>query len=77
MVKKLDELQRCSRVEELISKIFDFEVEIADIENKIFSHPTQLETIFKYVDVSFQLFSDVVDETCLKVSGRMNDLRTY
>ena len=36
-----------------------------------------LETIFNYIDLSFQLFSGPTDETFATVLRHMNDLRKY
>ena len=52
---------------------FDFEVEVADKEKDIFVNPSQMETIFNYADLSFQLFTALLNETYTIVARQISD----
>ena len=61
----------------IIGKMFNFDLEVVEIEREIFSNPTMMETIFKHTDLCFQLFLGYSDETFNMVAGHMNDLCKY
>ena len=59
----------------IIDKMFDYELEVVEIEKQIFAKPTQREIYFNFMDLSFQLFSGEFDETHVIATQRMNELR--
>ena len=62
MNTKMDEVKKCANIEGMISKMFDYEIKVAKIEKEIFSNLALMETLFHGMDLSFQLFSDAIDE---------------
>ena len=38
-----------------IDKMFDYHLEVAELEREIFSIPAKMEIKFNYIDLSFQL----------------------
>ena len=51
----MDTLRNNEHMRAFIDKMFDYDLEVAEIEKEIFSIPSKMETIFNYIDVSFQL----------------------
>ena len=61
-------------MEGIIEKMFDYKIEAAETEKKrYFSNPMLMEPVFNYMDLSFQLFSDVINETYAIVARHIND----
>ena len=58
MNKKMYEIMRCANIKGISSKMFDYDIEVAEIEKQIFSNPTLMGTVFNYMGLSSQLFSD-------------------
>ena len=57
--------------------MFDYDLEVAELEREIFSNPAKMETTFNYVDLSFQLFPLSFDETFTLVARHLDELRRY
>ena len=57
--------------------MFDYELEVSEIEKEFFSSPTLIKIVFNYMDLSFHLFSGTTDETFTIVVRHMNELRKY
>ena len=60
-----------------INKMFDFEMEVDELESEIFSVPARMEITFNYIDLCFQLYSSSSDQTFKLVARHLNDLRRY
>ena len=59
----------------IINKMFDYKIEAAESEKESCSNPTRMETMDNCMDLSFQLFSDAIDEAYAVVARHMYDLR--
>ena len=73
----MDTLRNSEHMRACIDKMSDYDLEVAEIEKEIFSILSIMETIFNYIDLSFQLFPTSTDETFNLVDRHMNDLRKY
>ena len=60
----------------IMSKMFDFDLEIADIEKDLLSVREKMEPIFNFIDISFQLIDSPVDEK-VELLRKLNALREY
>ena len=49
---KLEEIKKCAKLKEIIYKMFDYDVDVVEIEKEIFSNAALMETVFNYMDVS-------------------------
>ena len=61
----------------IMSKMFDFELEIADIEKDLLSVRVKMEPIFNFIDISFLLIDSPVDEKVECLLRKLNLLREY
>ena len=61
----------------IMSKMFDFDLEIADIEKDLLSVREKMEPIFNFIDISFQLIDSPVDEKVESLLRKLNALREY
>ena len=62
---------------EIIRKMFDFDLEVGDIERDVFYVKDKLELIFNFMDISFQLMDDPMDINIANLLKKMNELRKY
>jgi hypothetical protein len=61
----------------IMSKMFDFDLEIIDIEKDLLSVREKMEPIFNFIDLSFQLIDGPVDEKVEVLMRKLNILRDY
>ena len=61
----------------IMSKMFDFDLEIADIEKDLLSVREKMEPIFNFIDISFQLIDGPVDDKVECLLRNLNALRDY
>ena len=61
----------------IMSKMFDFDLEIVDIEQDLLSVREKMEPIFNFIDLSFQLIDSPVDEKVESLLRKLNILREY
>ena len=61
----------------IMSKMFDFDLEIIDIEKDLLSVREKMEPIFNFIDISFQLIDGPVDEKVEVLLRKLNILRDY
>ena len=59
------------------SKMFNFDLEISDIEMDLFSVKENIERIFNVIDLSFQLLDGPVDDKVASLIRKLNELRRY
>ena len=62
---------------EIVRKMFDFDLEVGDIEKYILFVEAKLELIFNFMDISFQQMSGPMDKNIATLLLKMNDLRRY
>ena len=62
---------------EIVQTLFDFDLEVEDIERDVFSVKDKLELIFNFMDISFQSMEGPMDVTIANLLKRMNELRKY
>ena len=77
MENAYEDIKQHREILEVIELMFDFELDISEIEQKMVSIPTTLGIIFNYADLFFQLYSGTEDETYCKVVEAMDKLRKY
>ena len=56
MMKGLSNLRESQYMKAIIVKTFAYDIELVEVERHIFANKALLETIFNYMDKSFQLF---------------------
>ena len=61
----------------IMSKMFDFDLEIIDIEKVLLSVKEKMEPIFNFIDLSFQLLEGPVDEMVASQIRKLTTLREY
>jgi len=61
----------------IMSKMFDFDLDITDIEKDLLSVREKMEPIFNFIDLSFQLIDGPVDEKVEVLLRKLNILRDY
>ena len=57
--------------------MFDFDLEVSDLENDLFSVQEKLELIFNFMDLFFQLYDGPNDPMFTSLLKKMNNLRRY
>ena len=62
---------------EIVRTLFDFDLEVDDIERDVFNVKDKLELIFNFMDISFQSMEGPMDATIANLLKRMNELRKY
>ena len=55
----------------------DFDREVGELEKELFSVKGKIEPIFNFIDSSFQLFSDPIDDNVATLFKKLNELRRY
>ena len=60
---------------EVIQKMFDFDLEMEEIESDVLNVKDKLELIFNFMDISFQLMDGPMDTNIANLLKRMNELR--
>ena len=57
--------------------MFDFDLEIVEIEKDLLSVREKIEPIFNFIDISFQLIDSPVDDKVESLLRKLNVLREY
>ena len=57
--------------------MFDFDLEVGEIERDVFNVKDKLELIFNFMDISFQLMEGPMDINIANLLKKMNDLRIF
>ena len=60
-----------------MSKMFDFDLEIIDIEKDLLFVQEKMEPLFNFIDLSFQLLDGPVDEKVASLIRKLTALREY
>ena len=58
----------------IIEKMFDFDMEVGELEKEFFSVKEKIEPIFNFIDLSFQCFFDPIDDNVATLFKKMNEL---
>ena len=77
MTRGLINLRENPYMTEIMSKMFDFVLELSDIEKDLFSVKEKIEPIFNFIDVSFQLLDGPVDDNVALLIRKLTVLRKY
>ena len=77
MTNGIESLRNNEHVRGLIKRMFDYDLEVEELEREIFSIPDRMEITFNYIDLSFQLFPVSSDEVFKLIARHLNDLRKY
>ena len=62
MTNGMDTLRNNELMRGFIDKMFDYDLEVAELESEMFSIPAKMEITFNCIDLSFQLFPSSSDE---------------
>ena len=62
---------------DIMVKMFDYDLEVSDLEREIFMVKEKIETIFNFIDVSFQLLDGPFEKTVALLNKQMVKLRNY
>ena len=77
MTNGMESIRNNELMRVFIDKMFEYDMEVDELERNIFSIPARMEITFKYIDLSFQLFPLSSDETFKLVARHLKDLRRY
>ena len=62
---------------DIIQKMFDFDLEVSELDNELFFVKEQMELIFNFMDLFFQLYDGQNDPMFASLLKKMNSLRRY
>ena len=62
---------------DIMVKMFDYDLEVSDLEAEIFLVKEKIETVFNFIDVSFQLLDGPFEKTVALLNKQMEKLRNY
>ena len=57
--------------------MFDFNLEVSELDNNLFSVTEKIEVIFNFMDIFFQLYDGPEDVIIASLLKKMNNLRRY
>ena len=57
--------------------MFNFELEVSDLERDLFSVKEKMELIFNFIDLSFQLCNSPVNNNAATLLKKLNELMRY
>ena len=77
LARGLINLRANPHMREIMVKMFDYDLEINDIEKEILMVKEKIETIFNFIDVSFQLLDGPFEKTVALLNKEMVKLRNY
>ena len=60
---------------DIIRKMFDFDLEVSELDNNLFSVTEKIEVIFNFMDI--QLYDGPEDVIVASLLKKMNNLRRY
>ena len=61
----------------IMQKMFDYDLEVSDLEKEIFIVKEKIEPIFNFIDVSFQLLEGPFDKAVALLNKKLTKLRNY
>ena len=62
---------------DIIRKMFDFDLEVSELDNNLFSVKEKIEVIFNFMDLFFQLYDGPKDPIVASLLKKMVKLRKY
>ena len=62
---------------DIIQKMFDFDLEVSELDNELFFVKEKMELIFNFMDLFFQLYDGQNDPMFASLLKKMNNLRSY
>ena len=77
LVRGLINLRENPHMRDIMIKMFDYDLEISDLEKEIFIVKEKIEPIFNFIDVSFQLLDGPFDKAVALLNKKMGKLRNY
>ena len=77
LARGLNTLRQNPLMPYIMSKMFDFDLEIIDIKKDLLSVREKVEKIFNFIDLSFQLLDSPIDEKVDSLLRKLNALREY
>ena len=73
----LNNLRANGHMKRIIENMFDFDVEVVELEKELLSVKEKMEPMFNFIDLSVQLFSGPIDDNVAALFKQMNRLRRY
>ena len=61
----------------IMQKMFDYDLEVSNLEKEIFIVREKIEPIFNFIDVSFQLLEGPFDKAVALLNKKLTKLRNY
>ena len=61
----------------LITRLFDYDREMGSLESEIYDRPNQMDVVFNYIDLAFQLMPASNDEAYSKHAKYLKTLLRY
>ena len=77
LARGLINLRANPHMRDIMVKMFDYDLEINDIENEIFMVKEKIEPIFNFIDISFQLLDGPFEKSVALLYKQMIKLRNY
>ena len=77
MTSGIESLRDNVYIQGLIERMFDYDQEITQVESEIFNRPDQMDVVFNYIDLSFQLLPASSDEAYTKHAKYLHILLKY
>ena len=77
MFKGLSNIRANTHMANMIEKMFDYDLEVSDLERDLLSVKEKMEPIFNFIDLSFQRFDDPFDDNAATLLKKLNELRRY
>ena len=77
MTRGLINLRKNPHMPDIMRKMFDYDLEVSDLERDLFSVKEKIEPIFNFIDVSFQLLDGPADKIVALLIKKITALRKY
>ena len=77
LVRGLINLRANPHMRDIMIKMFDYDLEVSDLEKEIFMIKEKIEPIFNFIDVSFQLLDGPFEKAVALLNKQMGKLRNY
>ena len=61
----------------IMQKMFDYDLEVSDLEKEIFIVKEKIKPIFNFIDISFQLLEGPFDKAVALLDKKLTKLRNY
>ena len=76
-LKWLINLRANPHMPDIMIKMFDYDLEVSDLEKEFFMVKEKIEPIFNFIDVSYQLLDVPFEKTVALLNKQMGKLRNY